>query len=511
VKWRPERSCQDEDSIRPHRGTFAAHWLPAVLGGLIAAALMAVRQLAVTPIGMANNGDADRLMCKIGADSGGSPNGSARWDFVRFVYIELPPGAPCNAYRSTQYFQLKLSSRLHDLLGLPGVLDMRILIVENCLLAGLAVGMMVWLLRRARWWAWFGVPAALFLVLAEATVAGYSASPFSEPAAFIGLLTIALAGVAATGGKRRRLAFLIAAAGAAFAVGAKMSAVTLAVPFALFLVTRRLSLGRPRTAWILPVVGVASVASAVAWVSHAEAPSFEKINVSNTITMTIMSQSDDPSQVASDLGLPSSFGRYSGSHWWSPEPMYLDPRYAEHADRVTRKNLAGYLVHHPDAALRLITSGADGYLAYRVDYLGSYGEFSGQPPGSQECRLCLLQTVSHAFVWSGFAGVATYWLACLIGAGLLIQRSAPGTLRRGFAVVAVMLIGVTIVQYLTAVLGDGVELTKHLAVALLAASLAPVWLAAGAFTSGTPDRDDDVASPPSVTTADSMNRVFSGG
>jgi hypothetical protein len=135
------------------------------------------------------------------------------------------------------------------------------------------------------------------------------------------------------------------------------------------------------------------------------------------------------------------------------------------------------------------------HLAYRVDYLGSYGEFSGQPPGSQGCRLCLLQTMSHAFVWSGFAGVATYWLACLTGAGRLIRRSVPGTLRRGFAIVAVVLIGVTIVQYLTAVLGDVVEITKHLAVALLAAPLAPVWLAAGAFTSGRPDRNDDAPSP----------------
>jgi ABC-type amino acid transport system permease subunit len=117
-----------------------------------------------------------------------------------------------------------------------------------------------------------------------------------------------------------------------------------------------------------------------------------------------------------------------------------------------------------------------------VDYLGSYGESSGEPPGAQECRLCLLQTVSRGFAWSGFAGVAAYWLACLVGAGLLIRRSAPGTIRRGFAVVAVMLIGVTLVQYLTAVLGEGNEITKHLSVALLAATLAPVWLAAGAFT-----------------------------
>lgn len=485
------------DTAEPHGPRRAAAWLWAVLGGLLAAVLMGVRQLAGTPIGMANNGDASRLMCQIGANATGPHHGSGRWEFVRFVYAELPPNARCLDYRSSQYLQLKLSAWLNDLLGLPGVLDMRVVIVQDCLLAGLAVGTMVWLLREARWWARIAVPAALFLVLADATFAGYAASPFREPAAFIGLLTCALAGVAAVGGKRRRTAFLIATAGAALAVGAKMSTITLVLPLALFLMTRRLPLGRLRAAaWALPAVGVAAIASTAVWVSGAETPLFERINVANTITMTIMPQSDDPERVATDLGLPPSFGRYSGSHWWSQDRLHADPLYPEYADRITRDNLADYLLDHPYVALRMITGGADDYLAYRVDYLGSYGEFSAEPPGSQECRLCLLPTVSRAFAWSGFAGVAAYWLACLVAAVFLIRRSSPGTLRRGFALVTLTLIGVAVIQYLTAVLGEGNEITKHLSVGLLAATLAPVWLLAGTVTSGRRPEDQPVTSPP---------------
>jgi hypothetical protein len=147
------------------------HWLPPAVTGVVAATLMAVRQLVVTPIGMANNGDAYRLMCRVGANSGGPPDGSAQWDFVRFVYPGLPPGTPCDPYRTTQYFQLKLSAWLHDLFGLPGALDMRIVITQDCLLTGLAVGTMAWLLREAGRWVRLGVPAALFLVLADATFA----------------------------------------------------------------------------------------------------------------------------------------------------------------------------------------------------------------------------------------------------------------------------------------------------------------------------------------------------
>jgi hypothetical protein len=470
------------DAHRTWRG------VTAVLAGLLAAALMAVRQLAVTPVGMANNGDASRLMCKIGADSGAPPAGSARWDFVRFVYTELPEDTRCLPYRTSQYLQLELSTWIHDLLGLPGVLDMRVVVVQDCLLAGAAVGALVWLLRGARWWERIAVPAALFLVLADATFAGYAASPFSEPVAFIGLLVFALAGVAAVGGEHRRTAFLVATAGAALAVTAKLSAITLVAPLAIFLLTRRLPVGRARaTVLVLPAVALASLTSAAVWVSGEEPALYKKINVTNTITMTIMPLSRDPARAAVDLGLPEEFGRYSGSHWWSPRPMYRDPRFAAYVDLMTRENLGDYLLDHPRMVARMIVAGADDYLAYRVDYLGSHGEFSGRPPGSQECRLCVLPTVSRALAWSGFPGIVGYWLGCLALAVLLVRRSAPGTLRRGFALVTIALIGVTVVQYLTAVFGEGNEITKHLSVALLAATLAPVWLLAGTVAARSPD------------------------
>ncbi|OLF17331.1 hypothetical protein BU204_11985 [Actinophytocola xanthii] len=170
--------------------------------------------------------------------------------------------------------------------------------------------------------------------------------------------------------------------------------------------------------------------------------------------------------------------------------MRGDPRFAEHEDLITRENLRDYLLDHPRMVVRIIVAGANDYFTFRPDYLGSYGEFSGRPPGSQECRLCLLPTVSHSLAWTGFPGVAAYWLGCLAAAVVLARRSKPGTLRRGFALVTIALVGVTVVQYLTAVFGEGNETTKHLSVALLAASLAPVWLLAGVFAHGQRDQRD---------------------
>jgi hypothetical protein len=135
---------------------------------------------------------------------------------------------------------------------------------------------------------------------------------------------------------------------------------------------------------------------------------------------------------------------------------------------------------------RVFSGGADAYLTFRANYLGNYAADSGQPPQHQECRVCVVQGVAHAFKWSGFPGVLAYWLACLAGAAWLIRTGSPNSRRRGFGLVTLTLLGSTVVQYATAVYGEGNEVTKHLAVAVFTAALAPVWIAAGALMPRSP-------------------------
>ena len=71
--------------------------------------------------------------------------------------------------------------------------------------------------------------------------------------------------------------------------------------------------------------------------------------------------------------------------------------------------------------------------------------------------------------------------ACLAGAVLLVRRSRPRDRRRGFALVALVLTGCAVTQYVTAVYGEGNEVIKHMVIALFTASLAPIWLLAGAL------------------------------
>lgn len=471
----------------------APGWVTIVAAGVVSAALMGVRLFVPQPVAMANNGDAQRLMCQIHADAARPPASSAQWYFVRFHYAILSHHTRCIDYPTTQYLQLRLTSWVHrHLLGLSGAIDTRELMVEYCLLVGVVIAVMAWLLRPVRLPLRIGLLAALFVVLADATFADYAGSPYSETTALYGLLVVAVAGVIAVAHGQNRgrvIAFLVASVAAVFAVGAKNETVTLLVPLAALLGTRRVPIGRLRGrvgVRVLPALCVVALLATAGWSMAQESREDQEINTAQEVTMTLMPMVTDPGQLAVDFGLPRSFGQYSGTNWWSANPIEDDPSFSHYRTRFSRSNLVRYFAEHPTMSARVFSGGADAYLTFRANYLGNYAADSGQPPQHQECRVCVVQGVAHAFKWSGFPGILVYWLACLAGAAWLIRTGSPNSRRRGFGLVTLTLLGSTVVQYATAVYGEGNEVTKHLAVAVFTAALAPVWIAAGALTPRSP-------------------------
>lgn len=467
-------------------------WCVPVLSGAVAAVVMFVRLFVPGPVGTANNGDAFRLLCQLGTDPDSPPASTEKWYFVRFWY-PVTPVHGCTDYASSEILPLRATAWIHKhILGMSGVIDLREMALEYCILAGLLIVALAVILRSVRLPVRLVVLCALFLVLSEATFADYAASPYSETAALWGLLVTATASVAVVAGTRySRAAYLVAWAGALFAVAAKDETVTLAIPLALLLGTRRFALGkltRQLTAtWrhhvaerIVPALCVCSLALAAGWVLSNESVSDAQINFGNEVTMTIMPMVPNPDSVATGLGLPASFGEYSGTNWWSQKPIENDPLFTRYESKFTDANLARFFAHNPVLASRVFAGGADSYLGYRPDYLGSYPANAHYAPQQQECRDCVLQRVSNELKWTGFPGVLAYWLVCIGAAIWLIRASATQSLRRGFGYSALTLVGVTLVQYATAVFGEGNEVTKHMAVGIFTASLAPVMLIAGA-------------------------------
>jgi hypothetical protein len=462
--------------------------LAPVVAGVLAASLMAARLLLPVPVGMADNGDGVRLMCQVGANAQAPPWPASKFLFVRLWYPFLRPGSgpPCLHYPTTQVVQLWLTAWIHQhLLGLPGAIDMRELIIEYCVLAGVVIAVAARLVAALRPAARILILVMLFLVLSEATFADYAASPFTETAALDGMLVFAVAAVAvAVRARGYHAAYVVAWAGAVLAVGAKTETTTLALPLALFLGSRRFPAGSVRGRYsgrLIPALCVLSLAMTVYWSLSRQPLTYVHVNSADELTMTIMPMVPDAGAAAAGLGLPRAFGRYIGTSWWSAHPIEADPAYPRYQGRFTQANLARYLIGRPGLTARIFAGGAEGYLTFRNTNLGSYPIGYGHAAGSQECRDCLLMDISRAMRWTGLAGVLAYWTACLAGAALLVRRSRPGDRRRGFALVTLVLIACTVIQYVTAVYGEGNEVIKHMVIALFTASIAPVWLLAGAL------------------------------
>ncbi len=458
--------------------------------GVASAVAMAVRLLIPVPVGMADNNDGSRLLCLVGADA--RVVHSARVPFWRYVVENYPAVGPhhrCQSYPSTMLLPAWLATVVHRyVLRLPGVIDLRELVAEYCVIVGFVMWAASRLVRGLSVAPRVVVLGSLFLVLAEATFADYANSPYTETAAIWGLTVFAVAGVVAmTEHRRRRAAYVVAWSGALFAVGAKVETLTLVVPLGVFFAGCRggwRRLGRRSSDRYIPVLAVVSLIGVAMWQGgvFGGGPEDQQTNVRNELTMTLMPLSDDPGAVAAGLGLPRSLGAYSGTSIWSAHPIQQDPAFD--SSRVTIPRLGGYLATHPRLAARVLASGSGPFLRmFRTGYyIGNYSAADSRGQAQrEEHRVAVVSWVANRFAWVGFGGIVAYWIACLAGAIAFRRRGAKGSLRHAFATVALVLAAGSVFQYLTAVFGEGNEVTKHLAISLFCATLAPLWIFAAGF------------------------------
>jgi hypothetical protein len=411
------------------------------------------------------------------------------WRYVVETYPAVGPHHKCESYLSTMLLPTWLAAGIHRyVLGLSGAIDLRELAIEYCVIVGFVVWGASRLVRGLPILPRVVVLASLFLILAEATFADYANSPYTETAAIWGLAVFAVAGVAAmTEHRVQRTAYVVAWISALFVVGAKVETLTLVVPFGAFFASRKIEGPRLRGTHrnrCVPMFAVASLIGMAMWQGgvFGGGPRDQQTNVRNELTMTLMPLSGDPGAVAAGLGLPRSFGSYSGTSIWSEHPIQQDPAFD--SSRVTLARLGGYLGTHPRLAARVLASGSGPFLKmFRTGYyIGNYTKTDSRGEAQrEEHRVAVVSWVANRFAWAGFTGILGYWTACFAAAIAFRRRSEKGSLRHSFATVSLVLAAGSVSQYLTAVFGEGNEVTKHLAISLFCAALAPLWIFAAGF------------------------------
>ncbi|MFC9255077.1 glycan biosynthesis hexose transferase WsfD [Amycolatopsis thailandensis] len=440
--------------------------------GVFFAALgvLLVRFLIPRPIGMADNGDGWRILCRLGAREVDRPSEH----FVRFSY---GPAPVCDSeYISSQSWIDEIAGGAGRLLDLPGTLNLLVLGVLGCLLVAGGIAAIVAGLRLSVRNSVIAT-AALLLVAADSAFFGYFASVLSEGAAFVGMLLLAggLLLIHRTGPWRYAGA-AITVLGAMIGINAKSQTLLLIPLFALALLFVRPAGSRGPARWALPlavlaIVGTATVATQGAGDSaNAE---YREANMYHVVFNGIVDGKHDTDGDLAALGLPPGFAKYVGTEWWSAKVAWRDPEYPRYRDKISRGNVARYYLDHPGRVVEMLHRSAKETLTARVPNLGSFGEHAGQPPLAKEYRVPILSGVTGWIAPLGLFALVPIWL--LIGwAGLRAFRNRTG--RRDVGVVALMFLLFAMGQFLVSGLAEGIENVKHQQLTiyptLLAAALA---------------------------------------
>ena len=446
---------------------------------LVAGAILTATLLVPPIVGLADNGDSDRVLNPAGLEheSARDEERYFQWMQPRFTRVARVPDP--SYYRTSESLLVEVALGADRALSRAPSFDIRFLGAVHMLLLLASLGLLV---RACR-----DLPVALQIVVAALLVffftdVGYTASFNSVYSQTPSLLFLLLAaGVAAWAVRRGRLegvwllAYFLCAA---LFVCSKPQESVQAPLLALFGV--RLAWpggGRARrTVAILLAVGLGGLA----WrYYHSAQGSVGSTTRYNILFLEILRHSPDPARDLTELGLDPGWVRYAGIPPWGPRTPFADPAFRAHFEKGSgHPDPRTIFLRHPDRLFEVLARTARVSYVLRPTDLGNFARESGAAP---------LELATRPAAWSrirerltGFPWLVLFFAGNLAAATVAWRRATlRGKLfREGMAVMLLMASG----AFLASAIGDfHGEIERHLYVfhalcdLILVADLA--WLA----------------------------------
>jgi hypothetical protein len=456
-------------------------WL-SVFG--VSLGLFLIRFLVPTPVGQADNRDGPRLMCGLGV--GPVTDGFPR--FFRYAYFEYVPRPACAnraPYPSSELVPLVIAKLLSPVFGLPGTLNLIALGVLMCALASVAIASLVTGLR-IRLWARLVVAAVAWVIVADAAFFDVFASPFSEPAALVGLLLVA-AGVVYLGRGWREtvIGLVLAGSGGFLAILSKEQYLILAAPICVTLILASAGPGRWRdlrrfrtreagAAFCVAAMLAVLTAAYIVWdyTSHYGQRLHHIQAVDMIFTDIVTKRSTAPAQLRA-LGLPVSWAKYAGRYYWDTGSVRNNPQLPRYYPELSDGNIAHYLVTHPGSIVSIGQQAAVFAQAFRVTALGDYPPSAGHRPGAYESRVVVVtwlmrQLPPHLGLW----WYLPLWAVMTVIAVLALRLSRGRAWHRDGAVLVLCMTTCAATAFIPPAYFAGISTTRHMVGTNLATSLA---------------------------------------
>jgi hypothetical protein len=378
------------------------------LAAVAAAAALLSLQLLVPPIvGLADEGDCERVM-----GYAGFRYPTEKFDEKYYGHIVpklsiVAPGWYVSGYLTSET-PLAFAARYASLGLFPGrMFDIRILATIHILLLLLAIGLFVRACRDLSPIA--QVSAAVLLVLVFTDV-GYAApfnSFFPQTASLLfALLTFAWASAGVREGRLRGLPLILYFVSAALFVCSKPQE---AVHAPLLAALGVFLAGRAGFAWRRPAAAVglsAGLCVLALWYYRQIPPAgIRHVGLFHTVFHDLLQYSPDPRRDMEELGIDADLARYVGMHAYMAGAPIRDPDFqARFLDRFGYAKLVGFYLRHPGRFVDRIRRAAPAVFRLRPKYLGNFEKATGVPPRTRSTRFALWSDLrakgeAHALGW----------------------------------------------------------------------------------------------------------------
>jgi len=415
-------------------GIRSRNWLVTVAAVACAAALLSLQLLVPPVVGLANEGDFERVMGYAGFFYQTDKFEEKYYGHVVREFAIVAPGWYASGYLTSETL-LALAARWISIGLFPGrVFDIRILAAIHMLLLLAAIGLLIRAIRDLSPVPQWVAAALIVLVFSDVGYAAALNSFYAQTASLLFvLLTAAWAAVGIQAGALRTMPLVFYFLSAALFVCSKPQEVVHAPLLGAFGVL--LALGAPfqrriEGSWrraVLPACLALALGGLAVWY-YSQTPriGIRYVGLFHTVFHELLQNSPDPGRDMAELGIDPELGRYIGMHAYMKGAPIEDPEFrVRFFDRFGYARLMAFYLRHPARLADRLERAAPAAFRLRPKYLGNFEKVTGAAPRAKSTRFALWSDLRARL--QAHAGVA---LIAFFGANLLVvalayKRSAP--------------------------------------------------------------------------------------
>ncbi|WP_409345665.1 hypothetical protein [Paenibacillus sp. MBLB4367] len=434
---------------------------------LLATAFIVVYLLMVKPIiGVANNGDFERIMGTVGLADLHFEEPYAEKYFAYFHSKYAISHMGLGGYISTQLIAVFAAVGLNLAAYSRELFDIRFL---SGLYAALLLGAFYLILRWGRTnTRTVNVVLAVLLVVVFADV-GYLAyfnSLFGEPTTFVFLLlTIGFALAISRRSEHPTIGLLVCFFASAFMlVGSKIQYAPAGIIVALL--GFRLWGLRADRKWKRTVAGLSAFLVLASAGFYLSAPKeISSINKYQTVFFGILKDSKTPERDLEQLGISPKLAVLAGTNYFTPDTPIKqnDPSMKpEFYDKISHFKVLGFYMTHPARFIQKLERAAENSMMIRPYYLGNYEKAEGKPAGKVALSYSFWSEFKKNALPNSLLSVVVLYVV-YYGGLLLFWRRCTSPFYRFAAEMLAAVGAVGAIAFVTPLIGDGeADLGKHL-------------------------------------------------